>query len=335
MPYQGVVALVVGVGIIVGFFHYVFGVEALTLFTIIFAKLLLVWKWVLARMSFEIMLGLVVSYFKRTIFKLVTYTIPSLLVTPIVSRFVISPAFRKKLVRKVEAVKAYVFDVVKRPYVRARAAYQRFFGAHAWVAFVLSLLVAVLSFIYSVTYFQFEFFVWIGSWGPVATLLRWLRSGVMYLLNYLKGYIYRIPKIGVVLGFFGYLWHTKIAPRIPTVESIRKRMVYRSLRAARKTRTHSLKVYLRFERMHLRFEAKRPEEAKRREVERKRQKALQALLDLERWLHPFLHHWESMGLNGFTEFQRLRDDRMRLAADNLYAKAFLGAEVRGVVVRKK
>lgn len=322
MSKNGAIALLLGAGSFYAFFHFAFGVEALTLFQVFFIKALAFTKAFIARLTWEMVYIFTANFFKKAAAKFIFVQAPMAVIVPILTVMALRPATKRRLRKRAAIVKYRV----SRVYRKVLAWYEHWFGRSAVLVFVMSCLFAALTFVFFMWQFGFEFFIWLGSWSWVTNFFRSVGSFFGPLFSSAGGIVrsalFRFPMVGAILAFFGSLWRERIAPKLPSVETKRKQMFKSSLGWARDRREHRLKVYFRWERRRERRKERRREiRSKRKERRREQEKRRQEQIFMRMmWVGGATPRWDRIGFSSDEYFQlihRAHDGHERLYIDHV------------------
>lgn len=314
MNRAGFMALLIGAVLLYVFFHVVFDIEAFAFFYVFFIKVIAFAKGFIARLTWEAVLLFGTNFFKRATVKFLFIQVPMTLALPVLTILFMKPRTKRRWKARVERIKRAVIGY----YTRTRTWFDHRFGVNGLLAFVCSLTFAISSFVASMYFFGFEFFFWIGSWGPIGRLARWVWGWITYVSSFTRGVVYRLPMVGTIIGLLGSFWKQTIAPRLPRVEGVRKRIVKQSLKTARNSREHSLRVYMRYE---------RKRERRKERAQQKKKQYRELTFARLMWVGGTTPRWDRIGFRS-DEYHRLFDRAMHDSSERLYIDAYLGGTIK-------
>lgn len=250
----------------------------------------------MARLTLEAVPLVFLNWAKRTLFRLVFVNIPMAAIRVLVAASLLSPRSRKVWLNWVARGRAFIFV----RYDMVIEWFRGYFGAHAFFAFLLSLVVTALVFLLTFAY------VGLGLlyWGPLGAVWAWLMAGVT---QFIHSTLHTFPFLGRCFSVAQWYWEQYVKQRYPLLYVWHRRASRRVMRGAIRSRL---------------VRTRAQERVRQRIVARKRELALvtRARLVSSRGMGM---PWEDRTWQG-RDFSRLMELSTSCAYDRMYARS-LGA----------
>jgi len=97
--------------------------------------------------------------------------------------------------------------------------------------------VSVAILLVSMSYFAYDVFIWLGSWGALGRFGTTVWSWLVYVIT---GAIQHVPMLSRLFAWAGRWWHTSVRSKFPSMARRHRKVVRDSLERAVRTRTRTI-----------------------------------------------------------------------------------------------